>query len=42
MALVDSVTVGAVSLSVIVIVVDWLPSSVAEPPVTPEISIVDV
>ena len=37
--LLDKVTVGALSLSVIVIVTAWLPSSVALPPLTAEIDI---
>ena len=40
--LVESVTVGAVSLSVIVIVTCWAPFSVAEPPDTLEIAITPV
>ena len=34
LAEVDNVTVGALSFSVIVIVTDWVPSSVADPPET--------
>ena len=36
------VTVGAFSLSVIVIVTDWVPFSVADPPETVSISIIPV
>ena len=41
-ALVVSVTVGADSSSVIVIVTDCVPSSVADPPLTPSIEIIAV
>ena len=41
-ALVVSVTVGALSFSLIVMVTDWVPLSVAEPPETPEIETIPV
>ena len=39
---VESVTVGALSFSLIVIVTDWFPSSVAEPPETVSIATIPV
>ena len=39
---VANVTVGALSFSVIVIVTDWVPSSVADPPETVEIATIPV
>ena len=40
--MIDNVTVGAPSLSVIVIVSDCVPSSVADPPETPVIATIAV